>query len=380
MNVYHRLSALIACLYDEDFQATIPNIAKAIGIYEQQVKQDLDYLLRYEAPKGHPLFAPYIHVSSFNGEPCYHMNAKALTTYGNPAKLHDLDYSGSASKLLPMTIPEYNVYSYNLYIGYEPSCFFHYDFYGFPFPLMLISNRDNPYYDADIMLTVDKAIRLGEAIRITLEEDKKNEKSSLFMTPHFIKQDIDTELLYVIETYEDDDYILSLPVTEIASCEIVHIAKDAKTGKETIREIGIDSNNIYSETAKQKPVNPNKTTVSPETVKRVNQIWSYHPDALDEVMDEEPVHVKLQIYEDTSNIIEQIRKDTYRRAYAGLYGPVENTSQGHDSPNVYYYEDDILGINSFKRWVRKFGSSIVVLEPKELAYDIYKELAAAGAE
>ena len=38
--------------------------------------------------------------------------------------------------------------------------------------------------------------------------------------------------------------------------------------------------------------------------------------------------------------------------------------------NYYYYEDDILGMPDFRRWLRSYGSSITVLEPQTLIDEI----------
>lgn len=41
-----------------------------------------------------------------------------------------------------------------------------------------------------------------------------------------------------------------------------------------------------------------------------------------------------------------------------------------DYENYFIYEDEVIGINSFKKWLRSFGSSAVVIEPKELKEEI----------
>lgn len=77
-----------------------------------------------------------------------------------------------------------------------------------------------------------------------------------------------------------------------------------------------------------------------------------------------PVHVKLRIANETSNIIEKIKKDTALRAQTcSLY-------QDEQDSHFFYYEDDILGIQDFRRWMRSYGSSITVLEPQELIDEI----------
>lgn len=75
----------------------------------------------------------------------------------------------------------------------------------------------------------------------------------------------------------------------------------------------------------------------------------------------EPTHIKLQIKANTTNIIEKIKNDTALRTETGkLYKDNE----------YYYYEDDILGMPDFRRWLRSYGSSITVLEPQTLIDEI----------
>jgi hypothetical protein len=76
---------------------------------------------------------------------------------------------------------------------------------------------------------------------------------------------------------------------------------------------------------------------------------------------EEPTHVKVRIADETQNIINKIQNDIkYRR----------QTSKFYKEGNFYYFEDDVIGLGEFQRWVRGYGSSILVLEPKEMQENI----------
>ncbi len=74
-----------------------------------------------------------------------------------------------------------------------------------------------------------------------------------------------------------------------------------------------------------------------------------------------PIHVKIRIRNETLNLINKLKKDTLLRA---------ETSILYIKDGSWYYEDDILGINDFRRWLRGYGSSLVVLEPKSLIKEI----------
>lgn len=74
-----------------------------------------------------------------------------------------------------------------------------------------------------------------------------------------------------------------------------------------------------------------------------------------------PVHVKLRILAGTSNIIEKIKSDTILRS---------ETSKLYKDGDFYYYEDEILGMPDFRKWIRSYGASITVIEPQSLINEI----------
>ena len=77
--------------------------------------------------------------------------------------------------------------------------------------------------------------------------------------------------------------------------------------------------------------------------------------------DEGPIHVKLRIAAETRNIISKIKSDISFRS---------ETCKFYQMDDFYYYEDDIIGIFEFQRWIRAYGSSIIVIEPKSLKDNI----------
>ena len=79
----------------------------------------------------------------------------------------------------------------------------------------------------------------------------------------------------------------------------------------------------------------------------------------------EPVHVKVKIIKETKNIFDKIRTETNRRKYRKLY-------DDKDEVNVAWYEDEVCGLNSFKKWLRAYGASVIVYEPLSLAEEMYQ--------
>ena len=75
---------------------------------------------------------------------------------------------------------------------------------------------------------------------------------------------------------------------------------------------------------------------------------------------EEPARVILEVTPNTPNLLGKIRTDTRGRAFGKLT----------ERDGLYYYTDEIIGLNSFRAWVLSFGSSVRVIEPAELAREI----------
>ena len=98
------------------------------------------------------------------------------------------------------------------------------------------------------------------------------------------------------------------------------------------------------------------TPIPEKVTNRFDYLW-----AMDNDGGNEPIHVKIRIDGYSRNIIEKIKNDISRRKYAKLY----------EDGSFWYYEDEIIGISSFRSWIYKYGSAMVVMEPVELARDVY---------
>ena len=70
----------------------------------------------------------------------------------------------------------------------------------------------------------------------------------------------------------------------------------------------------------------------------------------------EPVHVRLKIFDEVG-VYERIKRNLGVRAEQHLVAEEDH----------YIYEDDVIGIHKFASWVRSYGASVVVLEPRSLA-------------
>lgn len=334
MEVYRRLNDLIIFLCDETFQATTENLAKAMGVREQQVKADIDFLLNYEAQKGKYLFKPHISITETDSGICYHMNSE--TAFGD-------DY-----RLLRLTPREFE---YNKY--YEAGNYSCDDLHNF---INERSDMANLYYDEYYWFSSDKVsameMVIDDGATISMNRGLNGEIKNVPFIPHFIKRDVNENELYVIQV-DEDGYISAVPFYDIHSYKIK--SKDGR--KDFSDEIRARVDSVWSF----------DVDTLDDIFKNNEEPTHINEDTLDDIAKKEPMHIKLMIF-DEDDMIERLRTDTFGRKRGSLTGPC---SYGEDT--VYYYEDDVLGLEPFKKWVKEFGESVIVLEPKELAYEIYRE-------
>lgn len=78
---------------------------------------------------------------------------------------------------------------------------------------------------------------------------------------------------------------------------------------------------------------------------------------------EEPQHVKVKFFNE-ANVWNKVKKDLTCRTKGQLY----------EKDGFLYYEDMVYGISKFRPWIYSFGSSAIVLEPKELREHIINSL------
>ncbi len=76
-----------------------------------------------------------------------------------------------------------------------------------------------------------------------------------------------------------------------------------------------------------------------------------------------PEKVKVRFYNE-GNVWKKVRRDLSYRTNGNLY----------EQDGYLYYEDIVYGISAFHTWIRGYGSSAVVLEPKSLRQQIIESL------
>ncbi|WP_192575436.1 helix-turn-helix transcriptional regulator [Butyrivibrio fibrisolvens] len=76
---------------------------------------------------------------------------------------------------------------------------------------------------------------------------------------------------------------------------------------------------------------------------------------------DKPEHVKIVISDTGAPLIQKIKNDIrHRKGLCSFY----------KKGKLYYYEDDIIGMSEFRRWLRSYGSSIQVIEPEYVRHEI----------
>lgn len=71
------------------------------------------------------------------------------------------------------------------------------------------------------------------------------------------------------------------------------------------------------------------------------------------------VHVKIKILNE-ANVQRKVKRDLASRT----------NGKWTQKDDVLYFEDDVIGINSFRSWINSYGSSVLVIEPKSLREEI----------
>lgn len=118
-----------------------------------------------------------------------------------------------------------------------------------------------------------------------------------------------------------------------------------------LREIPYRSYNIKNIQVTEHPID--------ETGKKIQMEYLWGIQYSD---DERPQPVTILIQNNTPNILQKIQSDTALRKHGKLINNQDGT---------FLYKDIILGMDAFRRWLRGYGSSVIVLEPKSLACKMY---------
>ena len=88
-----------------------------------------------------------------------------------------------------------------------------------------------------------------------------------------------------------------------------------------------------------------------------------YPNVWGNCFSDTPEHVKVKFYNE-ANVWQKVRKELAYRTNGKLY----------ENDGFLYYEDTVYGISKFHAWIRGYGRSVIVLEPKSLRDKILESL------
>ena len=187
--------------------------------------------------------------------------------------------------------------------------------------------KDTPYSVPDAVKRHAEKIRkaVGERsyIRFRYRSPMEEHPINVEIAPYMLFHNTTDDLYYCI-TFDEKDRILSYRLDRILY-------------------------DVHAVGAKRVTVNRDKE------IERLKYVWGA---AFQN--NEEPAHVKLEITANTANIVEKIRNDVRDRVHGRL----------RQEGDKWVYEDEVIGLASFRAWVMMYGSSVKVLEPVSLAEEI----------
>jgi len=187
--------------------------------------------------------------------------------------------------------------------------------------------KDAPYYVPDKVKRhaerIERAIRDRCYIRFRYRSPMEESAIALEIAPYMLFHNTTDDLYYCI-TFDEKGRIMSYRLDRILYD--VHPVSGRHFEQDRSRELD-----------------------------RLTYVWgaAFHND-------EEPVHVKLEIYANTANIVGKIRNDVRDRVRGRL----------RQEGETWIYEDEVIGLKSFKAWVMTYGSSVKILEPPALMEEI----------
>ena len=187
--------------------------------------------------------------------------------------------------------------------------------------------KDTPYYIPDIVKRraekIERAIRDRCYIRFRYRSPMEESAIALEIAPYMLFHNTTDDLYYCI-TFDESGRTMSYRLDRILYD--VHPVSGRHFAQDRSRELD-----------------------------RLSYVWGA---AFQN--DEEPVRVRLEIIANTANMIGKIRNDVRDRVHGRL----------RQEGDRWIYEDEVIGLMSFKAWVMTFGSSVKVLEPASLAEEI----------
>jgi len=178
----------------------------------------------------------------------------------------------------------------------------------------------------DHIQQLDKAIRNNQKVEVVYKSPKSEKREQAELTkkeffPIALVKFVDKNIYYVVKIKEGK--LIHYRVDRIQS---VKLTKETKTYSE--EELSL--------------------------LEKFDYMWSTENE-------EEPFEVKLRVTKE-AGVYQRMREELQYRKYG----------RWEEDEEYYYYSDKVIGKYSFMQWIRKYGKSVLVMEPLELARGIYE--------
>ena len=334
-DIFDTIGYIFCLICSDDFTATITSISDKCGIPVPMVRKYIYHLLKNKLLSTH-IFLDYEIYDQENGDTWEQSSSKKLLeeishgTYDNTEITFDeIETLMPGSFLIPFSSIEYE-------------CMKSY------YPGMIDDAGSGTFEIKDIYGSVSNDIlAIEEKLQSTITYHKRVEiyyvspgkkAASFTCTPVQIIQDTTQHLAYLKDS-ENNLYRL-----DRIKCSFDANGK-VRSGIQEVSDTSTTSTKPFS-------LNP---------MSKYYWAADNNENNAADKSTEKPIHVKIRVRNETRNLINKLKKDVILRA---------ETSKLYIKDGSWYYEDDILGINDFRRWLRGYGSSLVVLEPKSLIKQI----------
>ena len=314
-NAIERLSNIFCLLQNNGYDASIKEISRTLGVPINVIREDIKALLKNET------------FSSFFNEDLWDEDLHDDFSYDTEDIPNISDNTLLTLNSADFQIPDNHVPMYITHREKELLAQYYPD---------IIERSNKKLYmtkDAPTKLEADTH-KLCELIQQAIDNNKylkfsyKNTKDGTLkiyeLAPKLIYHNTSNGRIYMI-TLWNDEKVSPWRIDRMYSCTIVKNREDTAPMPQKLLD-------------------------------KFDYFWAMDLDTIDE-----PVHIKIRIHGFSRNIIEKIQNDISRRKYAKFYQEGE----------YWYYEDEIIGLSSFRTWIYQYGSAMVVMEPVTLARDVY---------
>ena len=221
--------------------------------------------------------------------------------------------------------------------------------------IKIFSNHKNILNKTQLILSSDELEILHNFINKDIIPKFKRGTSYYIKNKSFVFDENDVnKMLFILETMQEG---LSMEIEYYSgkrmSKKIIRPVKIINNTDDNLMYIFDHKGQFYrfNGIKKYKTSNVKQEISSKIDMKKLDKMWGVN-------YSENMVHIKLKIFNE-GNVLSRVKKDLRTKISP-------KTFIYYEDKGYAIYEDDIVGVDSFMSWVYSYGSSMVLLSPKEL--------------